>query len=479
MKNTIKIICTLVSALILFTSCQSVYIGTPSPSIGPDESAPLQVDEEEEYYTPGTLFNSGDIQNGFMYYDYWIYEEGQYYKELATVSPSGKKTYNEKYASRLVKVNTATGVVSSLCLDPVCNHSPRSGCPMIAPEGWGIYIPVIVGDWVVVEKTTSSEVYGRMYECFAYNPLTGDKQDILINEYGEMTVTEWAGMAVFGNKLYSIRRFMDYSNTGYVPGGDKPMSSFTPETVCVFSYYDFDSKKTVELFEVPAGYAIYAVTNKRFFFRTPEGEIFSTGYDGKNPVKEDVFDFIITNKIGPYAYHVNKEIFLIYDLRTNTKKQIDVPFTRFQRPAFTKSGILYDTWTTMEEWDKALDGYAEFKEAHPDLRGSELQNAFMEECNKLKYAGTAQIWRSNFEGEELELIFEKENAVISTVCGNDKYLFGFVVAGDPNNGYKEIAYENEGRSMINLETGEITPVPYCELIPPSDEMMMEIINSNE
>ncbi len=107
----------------------------------------------------------------------------------------------------------------------------------------------------------------------------------------------------------------------------------------------------------------------------------------------------------------------------------------------------------------------------------ELQNAFIAECNKVKYFGTAQVWRSNFEGEELEVIFEKENAVIQTICGSDKFLFAYVIFGDPDNGYKEITYENEGRSMINLETGEITPVPILEFIPPSDEMMMEILNS--
>ena len=102
----------------------------------------------------------------------------------------------------------------------------------------------------------------------------------------------------------------------------------------------------------------------------------------------------------------------------------------------------------------------------------DLQDAFMAECNTIKYSGTAQIWRSNFEGGDLQMIFEKENAVIQTVCGSDKYVFGYVWYGDPNNNYEEIPIVNEGRSMINLETGEITPVPLLDLIPPPDDLVL-------
>ena len=341
-----------------------------------------------------------------------------------------------------------------------------------------IRVASVVGDWIVITKSKPDEVYGARYENFAYNPMTGERKDMFVNEYGETSVTDWIGKAPFENKLYSIRIYMDYSNTGYVPGGDKPMYEFEPETVNFCCYYDFDTQKTVELFEVPEGYRTASVTNKRIYFKTPEGNIVSYDHDGKNMVKEDVIDFSPYNKIGTYAYNAVSDLFEMYDLKTNTKKQITVPFTSYQYPTFTRSGIIYDTWTTIDEWDEAIDGYKAFEAAHPDLRGMELQNAFMAECNKVKYSGTAQIWRSNFEGEELELIFEKENTVIQTICGSDKYLFGYVHFGDPNNGYAEITYENEGRSMINLETGEITPVPTLEFIPPSDELMIEIINKN-
>ncbi len=462
---------------LLFSSCQSVYDDWQPVTGTSKDSNLVPIEDDDEYYTPGTLFVSGDLQSGFLYHDYWIYREVQSYKELSSVSPSGKKAYNGKIAERLVKVNTATGVVSSLCLSPSCNHSPRSGCPMVAPDGWGIYVRVVVGDWIVVELGNNDDVYGMIYESFAYNALTGEKQDILINEYGEMTVTKWAGTSVYGNKLYSIKKYMDYSDTGYVPGGDEPMSSFTPETVCVFSYYDFDTKKTVELFEIPDGYGIYAVTNKRFFFRTSEGEFISCTYDGKNTKKEEVFDFIVLNKIGPYAYFTDNKGFDRYDLKTDTKKRFEIGFSCYQSPTFTKQGIVFDTWTTIDETAEFSKTYKDFAAAHPDLRGMELQDAFMEAYNTVRYSGTAQIWRCDFEGEGLELIFEKENAVIRTVCGNDKYLFGNVFFGDPDNNFKELPYENEARSIINLETGEITPIPLFELIPPSDEMMMEIINS--
>ena len=99
---------------------------------------------------------------------------------------------------------------------------------------------------------------------------------------------------------------------------------------------------------------------------------------------------------------------------------------------------------------------------------AEASEAYTKLTDAVRYSGKAQIWRSDFEGKSLELIFEIENAHIQSICGNDKVVFGFVTRGDPNNGFAELPLVNEGRSMINLETGEITPIPYLDLIDDYD-----------
>ncbi len=464
----IRLLCLLLGILMLLSSCSSVYVTLPEPTSDPNVTNPVTVEEGDEYYTSGKAKNYGNMQYGFLFGNYWMYREIQYYKELVDTSPNGEKIYNTKLATRLVKVNTGTGSVSSLCLDPVCNHSPGSGCAFLTTEKQQIHISSVAGNWIVVEKAVKDSVYGMVYETFAYNPISGERHDILVNEYGETSVTKWIGKAVFENRLYSIRMHMDYSNTDYVPGGDKPMSDFEPETVNILCYYDFETQSSVDLFELPDGYRTSAVTNKRFFFKTPEGDFVSCGYDGKNMVKEDVIDFSPENSIGTFAYLIENTGFELYDLKTNTKTSFELPFTAYQYPTFTNSGIIYDTFTSIDEWGGMSKGYSQFAKDHPEMKPDEARVAYDKLMNAVKYSGKAQIWRSDFKGENLELIFEKENAVIHTICGNDSYVFGFAFLGDPKDGFKEIPYENDGRSMINLATGEITPVPYLDLIDDYD-----------
>ena len=464
----IRLLCLLLGILMLLSSCSSVYVDPPEPTANPDATSPVTVEEGDEYYTSGKAKNYGNMQYGFLFGDYWLYRETQYYKELADTSQNGTKIYNTKIATRLVKINTATGSVSSLCLDPVCNHSPGSSCAFIAPDKGQICISSVVGDWIVIEKAENDSVYGMISETFAYNPISGERHDILVNEYGETSVTKWIGKAVFENRLYSIRMHMDYSKTGYVPGGNKPMSDFEPETVNVLSYYDFDSHTSEDLFEIPDGYRTSAVTNKRFFFKTPEGDIVSCEYNGKDMVKEDVIDFSPENSIGTFAYLLNTNGFDRYNIKTNTKTSFELPFTAYQYPTFTNSGIIYDTFTSIDEWNGMGKGFKQFMKEHPELSSEEARAAYDDLMNEVKYNCKAQIWRSDFEGGNLELIFEKENAVIHTICGNDSYVFGFVFLGDPDNGFKELPYENDGRSMINLATGEITPIPYLDLVDDYD-----------
>ena len=66
------------------------------------------------------------------------------------------------------------------------------------------------------------------------------------------------------------------------------------------------------------------------------------------------------------------------------------------------------------------------------------------------------------------MIFEKENMVILPHYEIDGYLYCFISKGDSNSDFSEIPIENEGRSYINIKTGEITHIPYLDLVLPEE-----------
>ena len=73
----IKLVSALLSILMILPSCKSVYEDLPEPTYGAEQTSPVVIEEGDEYFTEGRATNYGNIQYGYLYYDYWIYEELQ------------------------------------------------------------------------------------------------------------------------------------------------------------------------------------------------------------------------------------------------------------------------------------------------------------------------------------------------------------------------------------------------------------------
>lgn len=445
----------LLSSLVLFlilslllSSCSSIYDAPPSVTTEPL----LEVDESEEYFTTGYLYTKMTMLGGFVHGDSWVYVEGY--------------PYNNDTIYRIVKMNAKTGEVSSACLDPVCNHSPGSDCLLLLPEdGTMLLLQRLIGDWIVFSYFRINENATTSNETYIYNLKTGESSSVFEVVEDEISVTKWKSLFDVGDKLYNVKCYLDYSESGYDPKGNKPMSSHKPKTTSYLCVYDFDSKTTEELFEVPENYAVTAITNMRYFFTSPEGEIYSCDSEGQNFKKEEVLNFSPIYLCGQYAYVFDYDGLKIYDVTTDTMKTIPVDAPGYVG-YITEAGVLICSFTTGAEW-LALE-YKDFQAAHPEIPVTELRPAYQRELDKIMYSGKAQIWKMDLEGKGKELFFEKEHAHIRIHHATGDYVFAIITYGDPQNNFAMLPLENSGRSVINLKTGEITAIPYFELITPEE-----------
>ena len=239
--------------------------------------------------------------------------------------------------------------------------------------------------------------------------------------------------------------------------------------------YDFNKKTTEELFIVPNDYGIAAITNFHFYFTAPDGGIYSCDRNGKEWKKEETFDFVPYFVCGQYAYQFanglsynhNEPSVTIYNIETDEKKTIKSDF-KFISTVGTRSGILMGTWTTIDDWMKMNYSMGDYQKLYPELSSNEFQILFSKELSKCKYKGKGQIYLLPYDGNEPSMIFEKENMVILPHYEIDGYLYCFISKGDSNSDFSEIPIENEGRSYINIKTGEITHIPYLDLVLPEE-----------
>ncbi len=456
----IGLISLIISAIMLLSSCSSVY------QI-PDDTTDAEISvKEEEYFTTGSVYKKGDLYSGFLYKGYWIYCEKQD-TSVKIHHSDGTRGNHSGPAQRLVKVNAQTGIVSSVCLDPACNHSYGSSCAVLAPYDKRLTLLGIVGDWVMYSFSHYDQLTAGYTESFIYNLQTGEHAKIFEYDIDGLEITKYESKCVFGNKLYSVRNDLDFSNTKYNPDGNKPISEFDPETVSTLCEYDFERRKSTDLFEIPDGYVVSAVTNKRFFLQSPDGAIYSCDKNGKDLKKEDVLDFSPQNMCGTYAYNILQNAIEIYDLRTNEKKTVGHDFLA-QFVLVTDEGILIDHSTTADEYKEMIANHSEFRKEY-EAQGMglrEISELYEKELNKIEFKGSAQVWSISLDGSRTDLIFEEEHASIKVFYAVDGYMYCFAVFGDPDNSYILKEYINEGRSYINIETGEITPIPYLDLVIP-------------
>ncbi len=437
MKKLLSCLSIILALIILMCSCSPVYV-----DIGTQNTTEtIDADLGEEYFTKGGVnrHRTAHSDDGYVHEGVWYYIERQDYHIKTVTEEGGKKITStaKKMIERIVKYNPVTDTVSSPCLDPVCNHSVGSGCLMIGPETGYIQIFDVVDNWMILTKSESQDFktqtdYGSSYKQYrnmlAYNVKTGAWHEIYSEGLEDNISTEYTGNSIWEDKMYIVKHVLDYSKTGFRRGDSRPMSDYKPETKSYLYEYDIAKNTQKELFEIPAGATVNRITNKRFIL-TVDGEYFTCDLDGSNMQKSEVLDFLPYNRNGNYAYqYIDSKHIKVYDLKTDTAKTVTLTDLDTRgNPIFTDDGILIST----------------------------------------SFKGKAQIWQSDLEGENFEVIFEWDKADARYVGATEKYLFVAMV-DSKSGGSATSGYLGANRRCIDLETGEYKPIPLLELILPEN-----------
>ena len=435
--------------VILLNSCSSVYVDLPEVTM----KGTIEVDPNEEYFTMGNVYSKNHQDLSWLYKESYIYVENQEYDRYVRTLSDGTKYYAKDEAIRFVKYNPHTNTVSSLCLDPVCNHSPGSSCLMLIPEDSFSYNPQgLCGDWFMFSYTYLDGYDGAKAithnDAYVYNLKTGESVRIFEEGTEGMLFTDWKTRCMFGNKLYSVKNVLDYSDTGYDPNGEVPMSAYEPQTKSYLGVYDFDQRKETILFEVPANYTISAVTNKRYFLKGDDGAFYSCGLDGENMTKEKNFNFSPQDFCGTYGYSFTSGKIRIYDLRTDTVKEIPIDYLDAD-VILTEEGLMISTFASErenieKEWSEA-DRYQKLL---------------------LRHEYSAVVYLLDFDGSNPRIIYEKEKLGVHVCYAIENYFFGWVTEyyPPPDPDRQNYSYLNSTHHVIDRTTGEITPVPLLELV---------------
>ncbi len=463
MKKTINVISLLTSILLLLSSCQAVY---EIPLEPPETTSNPEIDLAEEYYTTGIPYCTGDIYKGMLYEGCLIYIE-----QLTTIgvigystSPDGVRTdrYGEVEIERLVKYNPVTGTVSSPCLDPTCNHSLESGCPMLLGlgrrEDETYRFKGIFGDWLVYMQQKSDDEYSVRNTEIMYNLKTGEIRNIFADELGTEILSRWTSGIYHDGKYYKVNSIMDYSNTGYKPGSGQSLSDFEPETRRYLYEYDFDSNVSKELYEINADWSLGKVSNQRFYFRDSDSRYLSIKKDGTDEREEAAIN--VSNTVGTFTIFYNPNGgYTVHDLKTNEIKDVSFEYSLIGIPCVTEKGILTAYQTKYDEWKNF--NFGKYRKEHPGASSEQINN----EARKILASGTAQICQCGYMGEDNHVIFELPAARIEIISAYGDYVFAKVSKYNPQTGAHLDGYGNS-TCCINVKTGEITPIPELEIVVP-------------
>ncbi len=478
MKTKIRILSLIICSLMILTSCRSIYVDVEPPAT--EETTPLvEVDLEKEYFTTGEVRSEVTAGGGCMYGDSWIYVETNRYDKRIVLEPNGREIYQNVQLFRIVKANAHTGQVTSICLDPVCTHSPESNCIAVAPDGSTMaLVQDIVGDWLMFLYSTRTKEYGLINTSYIYNLKTGELLNIFEQDVGDTVMTRWQSRCNANNKLYGVKHVLDYTDTGFIPG-ENNHSDFTPETKSYLCVYDFDTRETSELFEIPTGYSITEVTNKRFILgNESHTKYYSVDQNGENLTELDVLNFSPSAVCGTYAYGTDpiKEEFYIYDLETNTKKTIKLDGIKISYAVFN-AGIVKTVKINTEEFDKYNSGninearekyIAEQMKLRPEVTDTLVfEKEFMVLRVKARYTmGTVSYLITDplGEGEEI-MLCELEEGWLAPIHITPEYIYCDLITYDETN---EASYTSSKRCFIDRKTGEIKDVPLLDIILPYD-----------
>lgn len=464
MKKQVNFIIFVLIIMLLLSSCQSVY-EMPVVTTGPAEG--FEIDPDQEYYTMGYPYRGGDTANGLLYEGCWIFiEERPTIGQIGTKSQSGVivPVYGETTVKRVVKYNPVTGTISSPCLSPSCNHSPGSDCPMLFPYieeiKHNFSFRGIFGDWLVIWTNISDDEFQMIYQETIYNLKTGEVRQVFNDELGSEVLVRWSNGSYYDGKYYRIKKVLDYSGTGYKPGQEgESIRNYTPFTRQFLYEYDFDSDSNKELFEIPTGYNLGKVSNERIYFANDLEEYISFNKDGTDKRREKAMDGMgVSNLVGTYTINRKTNGYDVHDLKSGEQKEVIFDISLKGKVCVTEKGILASHQTKYDEWKNF--SAKEYREKNPGASTKEVNAA----AKKTLADGTAQIWLCGYMGEDPHVIFELKNAMIETIAAQGDYIFALLNRYDPETG-EEIS---NGRAVINIKTGEISEIPYLDIVVPDE-----------
>ena len=178
--------------------------------------------------------------------------------------------------------------------------------------------------------------------------------------------------------------------------------------------------------------------------------------------QEEIFDFSTSNKIDTYAYNFEGiDGFIMFDLTTNEKKSVLVDYDEYYYCVAAQDGILFDNVTKHTEYlERGKNRKEIIDEYLKTMSTEEAYYRFADEQNKILYSGVSQVYMTDFDGENMRLIYEEENAVIRSWYASGDYLFAKRSILSDNN---EVETAN---CVINMKTGEITVPPLLEIVTP-------------
>ena len=451
-KSLIKLLSLMCLLSFVLSACSPVYEHMP-------ETTDLENTEfdSEEYFSKGEVVCISSANLGIVYEGQWIYVESA--------------LENDIQVQRLVKYNPITNTVSSVCLNPTCLHSNEE-CKLCAPSMWLFTYFAIFGNWVMY---TYSDVFADKDEfetkkTYLYNLKTGELRELHARSKEGLLLSKTTTNYVMDGKIYSTLLELDY--TGEEEYNSKhDDDGFIPETHQFLEVYDPETQKVERLCEIPNNFLFIGITNKRFFFKDPEGLVWSSNYKGENITNEKNMNFDLFMVCGKYVYPAedfdyNETGYNIqgYDLETDSLFNID--FGMQIGTALVDSGMLcFTTLSNIDEYKEYLKNPSAYLSKHyPDVtdRG-QILTLKSKIRNKFLYSGTFQMYLTDARGENRRLVFEGNHMsfIPQRISGN--YIFGTISYGDPNNDFQRIDTDEDGRCVINIETGEITLIPTLEL----------------
>ena len=453
----------------LFPSCQSVYI---DPEESTEKGSSVNINVENEYFTDGTPLKKGNAYDGFFYEGCWIYVETRQAKGPGgLLVRDGKEyiSYKDISMKRIVKYNPVTGVTSSVCLDPVCNHSFESGCLMLAQPTPGERVPDIVvkriiGDWMIFFIRQDDDEYVARITTTIYNLKTGESRSMCEEDLSSEIMTRWVGGSVFEGKYYNVKQILDYSKTGYQQGEeDRSVLDYSPQTRHILCEHDIETGTVNELFEIPDTYTLTAVSNKRFFFADDSGNIHCCDLDGSDMRKEKYLRFRPENSAGTYAYVFSESEngFSYFDLSTNKEKNVDSGFRVYKRCSIAEEGIIFDYVSTYEAYMEFSATKKQFVADRMDSMGEMAAvSLFGNELRKILYSGTARIYMTDFDGSNMRLIYEEDNAAIESIYAKNGFVFAIRTKLNEDHSTTGM------KCVIDTKTGEIIIPPLLDIVTP-------------